>query len=151
MPRVVNPRRIAPPPSRHSHAIIHNARARRLVISGQVGVHADGSVATGLEAQMLAAWENIAAILKEAGMVISDLIRVSVVVTVPGSIRIHRQMLERVLGGHAPTIQYMEVIALAQPDFLVAIEAEAISEDADGLFEELPAGAAVASRAVTSQ
>ena len=139
MPRVINPRQIARPPSRHSHAIVHNSQAHRLVISGQVGIGPDGTMAEGLEAQMLAAWDNIVAILREAGMAVPDLLKVCVFVTVPGSVRTHRLILERVLGGHAPVVNYMEVSGLAQPEFLVSIEAEAVSEDIDGLFSDLPA------------
>ena len=138
MPRVINPRQIAKPPSRHSHGIVHNSRAHRLVISGQVGIRPDGTIADGLEGQLLAAWDNIAAILKEAGMTMSDLLKVCVFVTEPGSVRTHRLVLERVLGGHAPVVNYLEVSGLAQPEFLVAIEAEAVSEDADGILDELP-------------
>ena len=137
MPRVINPRRIAAPASRHSHAIVHSSRARRLVIAGQVGVRPDGSVPGTLEEQLSAAWDNVNAILQEAGMMTSDLLRVTVYVTVPGSVRTHRLMLEQMLGGHAPTINYLEVSGLAQPDFLVSIEAEAVSEDSDSLYEDV--------------
>lgn len=137
MPRAINPRRIAAPPARHSHAIVHQARAHRLVISGQVGRRPDGTVPGDLEEQMLTAWDNIQAILKEAGMIVSDLVKVSVFVTVPASVLVHRAVLERVLGGHAPVVNYMEINALAQPEFLVAIEAEAVSEDGEGIYDDL--------------
>lgn len=96
-------------------------------------------MAEGLEAQMLAAWDNILAILKEAGMTVSDLVKVCVFVTVPHSVATHRAVLARVLGGHAPAVNYMEVVGLAQPDFLVSIEAEAVSEDGVGIFDDMPA------------
>ena len=138
MPRTVNPRHIHQPPSRHSHAIVHSARAHRLVIAGQVGIKPDGTLADGLDAQMNAAWDNILAILGEAGMAVPDLVRVCIFVTEPGSVRSHRLVLERVLGGHAPTVNYIEVSALAQPEFLVSIEAEAVSEDQASIFDEMP-------------
>jgi len=146
MPRIVNPKRIVPPASRHSHGIVHSARAYRLVISGQVGVTPDGLMAEGLEAQMVTAWQNIVEILHEAGMTVSDLVRVNVMVTVPGSARVHRLVLERVLGRHAPTIGYMEVAALAQAEFLVAIDGEAVSEETENLFDEVPQSSAMRSR-----
>ena len=139
MPRVINPSRMLPPPPRHTHAIVHSARAHRLVIAAQMGLRPDGSLAEGLEAQMLAAWDNIHTILREAGMAVSDLIRVCVFVTVPGSVLVHRSVLEGALGGHAAGINYLEVSALSQPDFLVAIEAEAVSEVGDGIYDDMPA------------
>lgn len=137
MPRAINPRRMASPPARHSHAIVHQSRAHRLVISGQIGLRPDGTMPNDLEQQMLAAWDNINAILSEAGMIVSDLVKVSVFVTVPQSVLVHRAVLERVLGGHAPTVNYMEINALAQPEYLVAIEAEAVSEDGEGIYDDL--------------
>jgi 2-iminobutanoate/2-iminopropanoate deaminase len=138
MPRSVNPAQIFTSSNRQSHGIVHSARARRLVIGGQFGILPDGSVVEGLEAQFQAAWDNISAILNDAGMSIHNLLRVAVVVTVQGSIHAHRQALENILGGHRPVVSYMEVTALAQPEFLVSIEAEAIVEDSDAMFDDMP-------------
>jgi 2-iminobutanoate/2-iminopropanoate deaminase len=138
MPRSVNPAQIFTSSNRQSHGIVHSARARRLVIGGQFGILPDGSVVEGLEAQFQAAWDNISAILNDAGMSIHNLLRINVVVTVQGSIHIHRQALENILGGHRPVVSYMEVAALAQPEFLVSIEAEAIVEDSDAMFDDMP-------------
>jgi 2-iminobutanoate/2-iminopropanoate deaminase len=138
MPRSVNPAQIFTSSNRQSHGIVHSARARRLVIGGQFGILPDGSVVEGLEAQFQAAWDNISAILNDAGMSIHNLLRINVVVTVQGSIHIHRQALENILGGHRPVVSYMEVGALAQPEFLVSIEAEAIVEDSDAMFDDMP-------------
>ncbi len=138
MPRSINPGQIYSPANRQSHGIVHGAHARRLVIGGQFGMQPDGTVDPGIEAQFRAAWDNIAAILREAGMSMHDLVRVAVAVTVPGSIHVHRQSLESVLGGHRPTVTYMEVSGLSQPEFLVSIEAEAVFEDSDALFDSLP-------------
>ncbi len=145
MPRMINPARIAPPASRHSHGVVHGSRARRLLIAPQVGVLPDGAVANTFEAQIAAAWENIRAVLHEAGMSVHDLVRINVVVTAPGSVHSHREALEQVLGGHSPAISYMEVVALAQPAFLVAIDGEAVCEDPDALFEDMPGSGVAAS------
>ncbi len=138
MPRSINPAQIFATSTRQSHGIVHSARSRRLVIGGQFGILPDGSVEETLEAQFQATWDNISAILNDAGMSIHNLLRVTVVVTVPGSIHIHRQALDNILGGHRPVVSYMEVAALAQPEFLVSIEAEAIIEDSDALFDDMP-------------
>ena len=95
---------------------------------------------------MLAAWDNIHAILEEAGMIVSDLVKLSVFVTVPASVLVHRAVLKRMLGGHAPVVNYMEIVALGQPEYLVAIEAEAVSEDGEGIYDDL-SSAIVASTA----
>ncbi len=145
MPRSVNPAQIFSSSIRQSHGIVHSARARRLVIGGQFGLLPDGTVAEGIEAQFLAAWDNIAAILTDAGMDIHNLVRICVAVTVQGSIHVHRQALDTMLGGHRPVVNYMEVSGLAQPEFLVSIEAEAIVEDSEAMFDELPGNGVAAS------
>jgi enamine deaminase RidA (YjgF/YER057c/UK114 family) len=137
MPKPVNPRAIAPPASRYAHGIIHSARARRLVISGQVGTGLDGRPLEGLRAQFEQAWDNIEAILAEAGMAMTDLIRINVYTTVAGSAGLHRAIRDRRLGGHLTAATYIEVAGLAHPDYLVEIEAEAVCEEPDIPFLEL--------------
>lgn len=134
MPKPVNPRSIAPPGSRYAHGVVHSARARRLVISGQVGVGLDGVAASGLQAQMERAWDNIEAILAEAGMVRTDLIRITVYSTVAGSVSAYRSVRDRRLNGHLVAATYVEVAGLAKPEFLVEIEAEAVCEEPDLAF-----------------
>jgi enamine deaminase RidA (YjgF/YER057c/UK114 family) len=134
MPRIIIPRAIAPPASRYAHGIVHSARARRLVISGQVGVMLDGTIAKGLKAQLEACWDNLDAILAEAGMARTDLIRLNVYCTVPGSVAICRGVRDRRLDGHLVATTYLEVAGLARPELLVEIEAEAVSEESDFAF-----------------
>ncbi|MCA3628802.1 MAG: RidA family protein [Methylobacterium sp.] len=138
MPRVINPRGIAPPGSRYAHGVVHSARARRLVISGQVGQRLDGSVPDDLAEQMEAAWDNLTAILAEAGMSIPDLVKISAFSTVPGSVAMYRTIRDRRLGGHLCAATYLEVAGLATPRFLFEIEAEAVCEEPDQAFLELP-------------
>jgi 2-iminobutanoate/2-iminopropanoate deaminase len=134
MPKPIAPRSIAPPSSRYAHGIVHSARARRLVISGQVGVAIDGRIAEGLQGQLEQIWDNIEAILREAGMAITDLIRVTAYSSVPGSVGAYRSVRDRRLGGHLVAATYVEVAGLASPDYLVEIEAEAVCEEPDLAF-----------------
>ena len=47
MLRFFNPAAVAAPASNYSHGVEHAAGARRLLVSGQVGVRPDGSLADG--------------------------------------------------------------------------------------------------------
>ncbi len=134
MPRAINPRTMAPPASRYAHGIVHSARARRLVISGQVGTTIEGTLLEGFQAQMEQCWDNIEAVLAEAGMTITDLIRITVYSALPGSVSGYRSVRDRRLGGHLVAATYVEVAGLAHPDFLVEIEAEAVCEEPDLAF-----------------
>lgn len=131
MPRFFNPRTIAQPGSKYSHGVVHSPRARRLVISGQVGVLPDGTLAADLEAQMEAAWDNLVAVLTEAGMGLADLIKITAYVTQPGSVEVFRRVRDGRLMGHAPASTYLEVAGLANPNFQFELEGEAIIEDAE--------------------
>ena len=128
MPRFFNPPTIAAPASRYSQGVEHALSGRRLVISGQVGMRPDGAVADGLEAQMEVAWDNLIAVLRDAGMEIGDLVKVTVFVTVPGSVMTFRAVRDRKLAGHAPASTYLEIAGLARPEFLAEIEGEAVKE-----------------------
>lgn len=137
MPRPINPHAVAPPASRYAHGVVHSARARRLVIAGQVGVAVDGTVATGFQAQCEQIWDNIAAILTEAGMSLTDLVRLVAYSAVPGAVSTYRLVRDRRLGGHLVAATYVEVAGLAHPDYLIEIEAEAVCEEPDLAFLDM--------------
>ena len=121
----INPVDVAKPASSYHQAVVVPAGGERLIISGQIGVRADGSVVAGLEGQMLQAWANIEAILREAGFAREHLTRIVVYVTVPGQVALYRTVRDRVLAGHKCANTYLEISGLATPDFLCEIEAEA--------------------------
>ena len=128
MPRFLNPPTVAPPSSRYSHGVEHTLAGRRLVISGQVGLRQDGKLAEGLEAQLEQCWDNLIAVLRAADMDVTHLVKVTIFVAAPNAIAISRSVRERKLGGHAPASTFLELAALARPDFLAEIEGEAVKE-----------------------
>ncbi|MHB2167734.1 RidA family protein [Alsobacter sp. R-9] len=129
MPDFFNPPGIVPPASRYSQGALHAAKGRRLLISGQVGVRPDGTVADGLEAQMEVAWDNLEAVLAHAGMTVHDLVKITGLCVPAGSVAAFRTVRDRRLRGHAPACTYIEAIGLASPAFLFEIEGEAVRED----------------------
>jgi 2-iminobutanoate/2-iminopropanoate deaminase len=129
MPRFFNPKAIVAPASRYSQGALCDHRARRLVISGQIGVRPDGTVADGLEAQMEVAWDNLEAVLAEAGMTVHDLVKITGYCVPAGSVAPFRTIRDRRLAGHAPACTYIENVGLASPAFLFELEGEAVRED----------------------
>ena len=127
MPRSLNPADIAAPNSQYSHGVEHGP-GRRLVIAGQVALRQDGTLADGLEAQFEQCWDNLIAVLHAAGMEVTDLVKVTIFVTVPNAIAVSRRIREEKLKGHAPAATFLQVAGLARPDFLVEIEGEAVRE-----------------------
>jgi enamine deaminase RidA (YjgF/YER057c/UK114 family) len=129
MPRLLNPPAVAAPNSQYSHGVEHGLGGRRLVISGQVALRRDGSLAEGIEAQLGQCWDNLIAVLQAAGMEVTDLVKVTILVTVPNAIAVSRRIREEKLKGHAPAATFLQVAGLARPDLLAEIEGEAVRED----------------------
>jgi enamine deaminase RidA (YjgF/YER057c/UK114 family) len=121
----VNPANFPKPQSNYSQGVVHSAAAQRLVLSGQVGVRPDGSVAEGLDAQMRQTWDNFLAVLSAAGFTPADVIKVTIYCTEP-ALQEFRRGREEALAGHSPAATYVQVAALADPRFLVEIEGEAV-------------------------
>lgn len=125
MHREINPSDFPAPQSNYSQGVVHDAIAKRLVISGQVGVRSDGSIADGLEAQMQQTWDNFLAVLDAAGFTPADVVKVTLFTTVP-ALQEFRRGREKALAGCAPAATYVQVAGLADPNFIVEIEGEAV-------------------------
>jgi enamine deaminase RidA (YjgF/YER057c/UK114 family) len=118
-----NPKTVAPPLSRYSHAVEVPAGVRMLHVSGQVGVRPDGTLARGAEAQLEQAWRNLLAILEEAGMGVEHIVKVTAFLTPGVEMRAYRTVRDRILGGAAPASTLVAVAGLASDDYLCEIEA----------------------------
>lgn len=125
MTRQINPSSSPPPQSNYSQGMVHSAASERLVISGQVGVKSDGSVAKGLTAQMHQTWQNFMTVISEAGFSAEHVTKVTIFTTVP-ALDEFRRTREEYLAGFAPAATYVQVAGLANPDFIVEIEGEAV-------------------------
>ena len=63
------------PQTHYSDAVEVPPNSRLLFISGQVGMHPDGSIPDGIEAQTELALENMIVTLRAAGMELEDLVQ----------------------------------------------------------------------------
>jgi len=126
--KILNPDNVVKPASNYAQAVVHAAAAERMVISGQLGLRPNGELEEGLEAQMEQAWSNVFALMAAAGFERESLTRATIYVTVPGQVALYRKVRDKMLDGHRCANTYLEISALAAPEFLVEIEAEAIRE-----------------------
>ena len=124
MSTVHNPNSIAPPLSHYSHGIKVPANAEWLYIAGQVGIGSDGNLAQGFEAQCDIVWNNIKAILEDAGMGWENLVKVNIYLTNPADTGASRTLRDKYLGDlEKPPAATLAIISqLASPDFVVEIE-----------------------------
>lgn len=114
-------------PTGYTHAIEIKGDHRRLIISGQVGMAPDGSVPTAGEGQIAQAFANLRAILSAHGMGVEHIVKTTSFLTDRGLIDAFRSARSVVFGEHAPASTLLFVAGLADPRFVVEIEAEAVA------------------------
>ena len=74
---------------------------------------------------METAWRNLLAILESAGMGPGDLVKVNAYLTRAEDTGLYREVRGRMLAGAEPASTLIVISALADPDWLVEIEAVA--------------------------
>jgi len=114
-------------PTGYTHAIQITGEARRLLISGQVGVALDGTVPSTGEGQVAQAFANLRAVLTANGMTVENIVKTTVFLTDRGFLSAFRSARGAVFGDHAPASTLLFVAGLADPRFVVEIEAEAVA------------------------
>ena len=122
MTRTHNPAGIAPPFSNYVHGVEVPANAKWLYVSGQLGVTPDGSVPGDFIGQAEQAFRNVIAVLQEAGMGVTDIVRVNTYLTDTADIGDYRGIRDRMLENHATASTMLVISALAAPHFKIEIE-----------------------------
>ena len=122
---MLNPDTVHSTGGRYAHAALVQGATRRLVISGQVGIAPDGTVREGGKAQMQQALANLKAILASQGMGLANLVKITVFLTDTALIPDWRDARGAAMEGHVTASTLLVVAGLADPRFLVEVEAEA--------------------------
>ena len=114
-----------------SQAVVVEGAARTIYVGGQDAVAADGSIVGkgDLAAQTEQVFANLETVLRAAGATIHDVVKWSVYVVQGQDIRPGFAVFQRIWGQHAtpPAITMAFVAELAHPDFLVEMEAIAVT------------------------
>jgi len=119
------PASVAAPFGPYSHAVEVPEGSRLLYISGEVGVLPDGTRPATIEAQAEACWQNIKAILADAGMGIGDLVKITTYLVRPEDVAAAGAARARHFGDARPGSATIIVKALVDPGWLIEIEAVA--------------------------
>ena len=114
-------------PTGYSHAIVVHGAERRLVISGQVGMALDGSVPTTGEGQIAQALANLRAVLEANDMNVHNVVKITTFLTDRTLLTAYRAARAIVFADHAPASTLLFISGLADPRFMVEIEAEAVA------------------------
>jgi enamine deaminase RidA (YjgF/YER057c/UK114 family) len=126
--RAFNPSGVAGPFGTYSHGIEVESPMRLVFGSGQTGVDTDGRIGEDIEEQSRLAWRNIGGVLAGAGMGISDIVQLNMLLVNRGDLPTARAVREEYLDGHRPASTLLFVSGLAHPDWLIEIDFVAASD-----------------------
>jgi enamine deaminase RidA (YjgF/YER057c/UK114 family) len=99
-------------------------------VAGQIGVRPDGSVPATIEEQTEVVWQNILAVLADAGMGIGDVVKITSFLTRFENFPKFAQVRAQYLGSHRPASTLLVISSLARPELLVEVEAIAAKASA---------------------
>lgn len=112
-------------PTGYSHSVSIRNIERLIAISGQVGVALDGSVPADGEGQIKQAFANLKAVLEAQGLTTANVIKTTVFLTDRALIDPYRAARSKVFTSDLPASTLLFVAGLADPRWVVEIEAEA--------------------------
>jgi 2-iminobutanoate/2-iminopropanoate deaminase len=128
MRRPLMPAAIRRPFANYSHGIEVAAGARLVFASGQLGIGADESIPTSVEAQAELCFKAIAAILGEARMSLVDIVRINAYVTGREHMKGYMAVRDRMVGDPPPASTLMIVSGFTREEFKVEVEVVAAGE-----------------------
>jgi 2-iminobutanoate/2-iminopropanoate deaminase len=120
---------VALPTAKFAHAVEVPPGARLLYTSGLTGVALDGKLRQGCEAQAIQAWENLLAVLKDAGMGPEDIVQMTTYCVNAADNALARRIRNNFIPGYDKASTFLVVAALASPECLFEIEAVAAKSD----------------------
>jgi 2-iminobutanoate/2-iminopropanoate deaminase len=120
--RAFNPSGVAGPFGTYSHGIEVEGPMRLVFGSGQTGVDTDGRIGEDIEEQSRLTWRNIEGVLAGAGMRVSDIVQLTMLLVNRGDLSTARAVREEYLDGHRPASTLLFVAGLAHPDWLIEID-----------------------------
>lgn len=120
--RAFSPASIRRPFAGYNHGLIVPPGATLLFTSGQLGVGLDDIVPDDIEAQCVLCFENIGAILVDAGMNFADVARFSGFVTDRSYFPIYGAVRARYAPGGGFTSTLVVVSGFTRPEFKVEVE-----------------------------
>ena len=110
------------PLSAHSDAVLIPPGAQILVSSGLLGMRKDGTIPEAVEDQVVAAFDNVEAVLREVGMTMRDVVKMTAYITDAAYRDAYRTERARRVGDPPPASTRVVITALSQPELKVEIE-----------------------------
>ena len=117
-----NPSTVAAPFATYSHGVELDGPVRFLFGAGQVGVRPDGTVGDDIEEQARLVWHNIREILASAGMEITDIVQLNMLLLDRSDREAAAAVRSEALGDHRPATTLMYVVGLSRPEWRVEVD-----------------------------
>ena len=114
---------IHPPFSAYSNGVEIPAGQKLVLCSGQLGITAAGDIPPTAEAQAELCFDNLAAILAEAGLHLGHVVRLNAYVSAREHLRPYMDVRNRRFSDPLPASTLMVVSGFARPEFFVEVEA----------------------------
>jgi len=114
-------------PTGYTHAIEVRDAERWLTISGQVGMALDGTVPDTGGGQIDQALANLRLVLESNNMTPANIVKLTVFLTDRSLLGAYRAARNALVGENAPASTLLIVSGLADPRFVVEIEAQAVA------------------------
>lgn len=127
MHKSLSPSSIHPPFAPYSPGIEVSSRSRFVFVSGQLGIDKDGVIPPDAAGQTRVVFDNIKAILGEAGMGLKDVVKLNAYVTGRQHMRGYMDVRNALFAEPYPASTLMIVGGFTREEFVVEIEAIAVS------------------------
>ncbi|MBT6137240.1 MAG: RidA family protein [Rhodospirillaceae bacterium] len=112
----------------YTHGIVVDGAKTWVLLSGQIGVDADGNAAKGAEAQCRQAFDNIKACLRDADMTIDDVVMLRIFLTNREDLPAFRAARQEAIGDRCIPSTMLFISGLVHPDWRVELEVTAAKE-----------------------
>jgi len=110
------------PLSAHSDAVLIPPGAAILVSSGMLGMRQDGTIPESTEEQVEAAFDNVEAVLRAAGMTMGDIVKMTTFITDARYRDAFRAVRAKRVGDPPPASTRVVITSLSMPEMKVEIE-----------------------------
>ncbi|PZG02532.1 RidA family protein [Micromonospora deserti] len=118
----INPASVPETSGGYQNALEVQGAQRLLFISGQIPQTRDGYVPPTAEAQCRQVWDNIAAILADAGMSVGNLVKVTTFLADRAHAAVNTRVRNEMLGPHKPALTVI-ITGIFDPEWIIEIEA----------------------------
>ena len=124
--RFYNPQNVSTRPIPYSHGAEVKAGSDLIFMSGQVGrTLPDGDLLPDFEGQIRQTYINIKAVLDDAGMNLTNIVKMTTYITDRNNLAAMREIRKEILGDHKPAHTLVTVAGLAFEEYLIEVDCTA--------------------------